>query len=192
MRELERAAKSWQALLQGSEAEKADDYFDQEIMPLSCQRFVSKYQNGKLPHYYGLFVLLETAWQPLALAVAELRPENVHIIATKAGMPQMEKMMRFLPLAPDQYIATLVGSNDAAAVCRVIKKQYDIWESAGHCAMDVTGGRKGMYAAAAMMAAVLDVDAFYVDGSPLPGSEHFLPGSEHLEKLPNPRTLLNF
>ena len=46
--------------------------------------------------------------------------------------------------------------------------------------------------AAAMMAAVLDVDAFYVDGSPLPGSEHFLPGSEHLEKLPNPRTLLNF
>lgn len=179
----------WQAMPRNNPEELAvaDGFFDTELMPLAKEKFCDDAKKCALPTYYGMILMLGTSWQPLALSLAALRPAHAHILCTPETEGLCETLRVFLALPVGGFTHGIVGRSDARAVFRAVRAQYEQWKGSGACAMDITGGTKAMAAAAAMIAAVLDMDIYYVKSRYLPLYRRPLPGSERLERLPNPR-----
>ena len=69
---LEQGIEIWKSLPRNNSDELvvADDYFDNELMPLSLEHFLATQQDKKQKKYYGMMLTLGTSWQPLALSIA--------------------------------------------------------------------------------------------------------------------------
>lgn len=186
---MEEKIAAWQAMPRNSEAElaAADRFFDEALMPLAKEQFCAKTHAMALPTYYGMILTLGTSWQPLALSIAALRPTHAHILCTPETEGLCETVRAFLALPAGKLTHGTVGRSDARAVFRAVRARYEQWKGHGVCAMDITGGTKAMASAAAMIAAVFDMDIYYVESRYLPLYRRPLPGSERLERLPNPR-----
>jgi hypothetical protein len=178
----------WQSMPRNNAEELAvaDGFFDTQLMPLAKEKFCAEAKKGTLPAYYGMILTLGTSWQPLALSIAALRPQYAHILCTAETAPLCEQIRTFLDLSEDYLSHTVVGRSDASAVFAAVRKRHGAWAAHGACAMDITGGTKAMASAAAMIAAVLGIDIYYVESTYLPLYRRPLPGSERLERLPNP------
>lgn len=159
----------------------ADNYYDNELMPRALQYFAHHYGRRQLPKYYGMILIMGSAWEELAFNVGLLSPENIHVICTRERLSQYRQLVQNLQLEEDRCICTTIPDGDMASLYRVIKKQHDIWDSVGRCAIDITGGTLESAPAAAMAAAVLDIDVYRLIvqknselGRHEPGSERML------------------
>ena len=93
---LEEKIKFWKSLPRNNQEELkiADDFFDYELMPLSIKSFLKRQQGTKT--YYGMMLTLGTSWQPLALAVALLKPQKLLVMCTQDTLLQFERLKNFL------------------------------------------------------------------------------------------------
>ncbi len=188
MRELELKVEQWKAMPRGSASDllRADAYFDEVLMPLAAQKFRRHYEEAALPPYYGMFLTVGTSWQPMALSITAIKPQNIGFICTEETQGRIEKIAAFLHLPEKAYDVFLVKRSDAAAIYEVMEKKERQWRQGGRCCADVTGGTKAMASCAAMMAAVLGLDIYYIESAYLSLYRRPMPGSERLERLLNP------
>lgn len=179
----------WQAMPRNDaeEMKAADEYFDTELMPFAQALFIEKYAKAQLPEYYGMVLTLGTSWQPLALSISALKPQQILILLTEETMGQLEKLVGFLGLDDTQYQYILVNRSQAKPIFQAVTDIYQDWCLQGKCCMDITGGTKAMASSAAMIGAVLDFDIYYVESKYLPVYRRPEAGSERLERLDNPK-----
>ena len=183
----------WKAMPRNNEEEltAADTYFDETLMPLSRDKFVADTRNMVNKTYYGVILTLGTSWQPLALSISALKPQRILVLGTEAVRDQMVKLVDFLHLQPTSYEYQLVDRGEPIEIYKYVKTYYDHWHECGNVAVDITGGTKAMASSAAMIAAELNLDVFYVESKYLPLYRRPEPGSEHLQKLMIPKEFFN-
>ena len=178
----------WQSLPRNNQEELAlaDGFFDQELMPLSLELFLEKQASKVKQDYYGMMLTLGTSWQPLALSIALLKPKKILVMCTQDTYPLLEILLSFLHLDRNNVQCTLVDRSSSEDIYLEMKAAYLDWSDKGKLCADITGGTKAMASSAAMMAAVLGMDIYYVESRYLPLYRRPLPGSEELKVLGNP------
>lgn len=189
---LEMGIKEWQSMPRNNaaELEKADNFFDQQLMPMSLEHFLNSQQHIVNENYFSMALTLGTSWQPLALSIALLKPKKILIMGTAETMSLVELLQNFLKLDKDCIQCVVVDRSEPDDIYRAMNDFYECWGSFGKMCVDITGGTKAMASGAAMMAAVLDADIYYVESKYLPVYRRPLPGSEYLKALRNPRKLV--
>lgn len=190
---LEMGIKEWQSMPRNNaaELEKADKFFDQQLMPMSLEHFLNSQQHIVNENYFSMALTLGTSWQPLALSIALLKPKKILIMGTAETMSLVELLQNFLKLDKDCIQCVVVDRSEPDDIYRAMNYFYECWGSFGKMCVDITGGTKAMASGAAMMAAVLDADIYYVESKYLPVYRRPLPGSEYLKVLSNPRKLVH-
>lgn len=184
---LEEKIKFWKSLPRNNQEELkiADDFFDYELMPLSIKSFLKRQQGTKT--YYGMMLTLGTSWQPLALAVALLKPQKLLVMCTQDTLLQFERLKNFLGLQEQQYKLVIVNRSESEDIYEAMRQFYEKWSVAGDICVDITGGTKAMSSSAAMMGALLGIDIYYVESKYLPLYRRPEPGSEYIKQLTNPK-----
>ena len=178
----------WQSLPRNNQEELAvaDGFFDQELMPLSLELFLEKQASKVKEDYYGMMLTLGTSWQPLALSIALLKPKKILVMCTQDTYPLLEILLSFLHLDRNNVQCAFVDRSSSEDIYLEMKAAYLDWSDKGKLCADITGGTKAMASSAAMMAAVLGMDIYYVESRYLPLYRRPLPGSEELKVLGNP------
>lgn len=178
----------WQSLPRNNQEELAvaDGFFDQELMPLSLELFLEKQASKVKQDYYGMMLTLGTSWQPLALSIALLKPKKILVMCTQDTYPLLEILLSFLHLDRNNVQCAFVDRSSSEDIYLEMKAAYLDWSDKGKLCADITGGTKAMASSAAMMAAVLGMDIYYVESRYLPLYRRPLPGSEELKVLGNP------
>lgn len=189
MGKLEEKINCWQSMPRNNrqELQIADDFFDYELMPLSLERFLQTQKTKVKDNYYGMMLTLGTSWQPLALSIAVLHPQKILVMCTKDTYPLLERLKNFLQIKEDLIKCVFVDRSKPDDIYREMKVCYDEWKTFGKICVDITGGTKAMSSSAAMMAAVLGLDIYYVESRYLPLYRRTQPGSEELKILANPQ-----
>ena len=161
----------------------ADNYYREELMPLALKRFARRYENETFPEYYGMILLLGSRWEDLAFNVGLLSPQNIHVICRKEDMPAYRHLVDNLQLEEERCLCTTIPEDGVSALYHVIKKQHDIWDSMGKSAVDITGGDVFTLPAAAMAAAVFDMDVYRLSFESEAKSRKHKPGSERMIRI---------
>ena len=97
---LELGIAKWQSMPRNNKAEMdaADGFFDQQLMPLSLERFLESQSPVVKEEYFSMALSLGTSWQPLALSIALLKPKKILIMGTAETMPLTKVLKGFLKL----------------------------------------------------------------------------------------------
>lgn len=188
-KELELGIQKWQAMPRNNadELEAADSFFDKELMPLSLAHFVDSQKSAAQKEYFSMALTLGTSWQPLALSIAALKPKKILIMGTADTMPLVDVLKNFLHLDAEALQCVVVDRSEPDDIYKAMTAFYKEWSSYGEMCVDITGGTKAMASGAAMMAAVMGTDIYYVESKYLPVYRRPLPGSEYLKALKNPK-----
>lgn len=165
----------------------ADEYFDNQLMPLSRDIFLETQQDKAKGNYYGMILTLGTSWQPLALSISLLKPQKLLIMCTQDTVAQLDKLKAFLKLDDEAYSIAIVDRGTSDDIFKAMRAFYGAYGSNGRFCIDITGGTKAMSSSAAIMAAVLGLDIYYVESKYLPLYRRPEPGSEELKALGNPQ-----
>lgn len=189
---LEKGIIEWKSMPRNNaaELEAADTFFDQQLMPLSLEHFLTSQQHMVQEEYFSMALTLGTSWQPLALSIALLKPKKILIMGTAETMSLVEMLQNFLKLDKDCIQCVVVDRSEPEDIYHAMNDFYEFWGSLGKMCVDITGGTKAMASGAAMMATVLDADIYYVESKYLPVYRRPLPGSEYLKALRSPRKLV--
>lgn len=189
---LEEKIGIWKGMPQDTPEQQlwADNYYDEELMPLALKRFAQRYGRRPLPEYYGMILLLGADWSEVAFQVGLLSPQNIHVICTKDHMTQYRQLVNALQLEEESCLCTTITPGDMASLYRVMKKQHDIWDSVGKSAVDITGGTSESSVAAAMAAAVFGMDVYQLEMLYAPDVVRHEPGTEHMLQIPLPESVL--
>lgn len=188
---LQLLSEKWKSLPRNNEAElvAADDFYQEYIMPLATANFVKAF--GVQGKFYDLmFVTVGTSWQPVALSVLAKKPARVVFFCTPDVMDQVERAITFMASCgyePD-YQVEFIDKADSVPLMKAIQVSYERQKPNQVC-MDITGGTKAMAASAAMMAAQLGIELYYVESKYLPVYRRPEPGSERLVRLVLPQEM---
>ncbi|MBO8169044.1 MAG: TIGR02710 family CRISPR-associated protein [Thermoanaerobacteraceae bacterium] len=187
--ELEEKTRKWSAFPRTTEEERnaAEEYYEQEIMPLLRELFVKREASKLGNRYEALILSLGTSWQPLVLSISAINPKKVLILYTEESRPLLDKVWAMTGLSAAQVETTQVDEQNPLEIYEAVKKAYERWGKPRHIAIDFTGGTKAMSGGCAMAGALIDADLFYV------GYQRYMkdlrrpyPGSEQLVLIPNP------
>ena len=189
---LEQGIEVWKSLPRNNidELRVADDYFDNELMPLSLEHFSATQKDNKQKDYYAMMLTLGTSWQPLALSIALLKPQKILVMCTNDTFKLLDRLKAFLGLNDASVKVVFVDRSESYDIFHAMKDFYDENSAYGNICADITGGTKAMSSSAAMMAAVLGMDIYYVESRYLPLYRRPLPGSEEIKALGNPKSIL--
>lgn len=172
------------------EIKAADCFYNDNIMPLSMQKFLDNYAE-EAGIYELMFVTVGTSWQPVALSILAKQPKIVVFMATIDVEQEIAEALDFMAKQNynlQNYEVKIVDKAHSEDIINCIKNAYTRYSPNKVC-IDITGGTKAMVAAAAMISADLDIDIFYVESNYLPVFRHPEPGSERLVKLARPQDL---
>ena len=185
---LQNKIEQWKAMPRnnGLELTLADKFFDEILMPLSLKKFVDGELAKRWDAYDGMVLTLGTSWQPLALSISALHPQQVLVLGTEDTEKYFWQLQSFLGSANGNIEWRQV---DRARVDDIYKACLQ-WQRNNQgmikvCA-DITGGTKAMVSGLAMYAAKANWDIFYVESKYLPLYRRPEPGSEMLVKLQVP------
>ncbi len=167
----------------------ADNYYDAELMPMAQAHFKNHYAAEK-KDYYGIFLLMGSAWELSTFTVSLFEPQNVHIFCRKEQALQVKLLQKNLGLDEGSLCCTYIQGEDVSSLYRVMKKQHDIWDSVGRSAIDITGGTATIAAAAAMAATYLDIDVYRIESQYLAKYHHHDPGTEKLCAIPSVQSVI--
>ena len=168
----------------------ADNYYNDELIPLAQEAFCTRHAQLALPEYYGLFVLLGPAREQAAFVARLLEPQNLQVICLQDYRAQYRQLVEHLGWDEERCLCTTVSRGDAASVYRVLHKQQAIWESMGRSAIDYTGGGQFLRLAAAQAAGCMGIDGYCLQVRYLEAQHRHLPGTEKLVTLPNVQAVL--
>lgn len=189
---LTKKTEIWKAMPRNNAAELAlaDKFFDEELMPISLKMFAEKHSVHIKPEYDGMVLTLGTSWQPLALSISFLKPKKILFLCTPETLPQLDILVKFLNLPKECFACAHVGRSDSSLIYDTMFKWSKEFGAECRLCADITGGTKAMASAAAMMAAMLGMDIFYVESRYLPLYRRPEPGSEYLKQLENPQNFI--
>lgn len=191
-RRIEELGRQWKEMPRNNAEEimVADSFYNENIMPLSAQKFLSEYRNSD-EKYNLMFVTVGTSWQPIALSIMAKNPAKVIFLATEGVKKDIDIALKFmaeqgLPLS--EYETVIVDKAESRPLLMAVRNAY-ILENPKKACFDITGGTKSMAAAAGMIAAFYNMDIYYVESNYLPVYRHPEPGSEIMVKLDRPQDL---
>lgn len=185
---LSERTRIWKSMPRGSEAarKEAEDFYDQEIMPLLSEVFTYR-ERSKVRKQYDLLILsLGFSYQPLALCISILKPRRVLFLPSPDTREFMDLVIETTKLKPSQYTYREVDPANTADIYQAVKEVYEEWGRPANVAVDPTGGTKAMAAGIAMAGVMIGADLVYVNSKYSPALRRPEPGSEHLTYLVNP------
>ena len=183
--------EEWKSLPRNnsSEIHNADEFYDVHLFPLVADKFFMENANEAQQECDLMFVTIGTSWQPVALSIGSQKPKKTVFLYAEGVKSQADKVIQYLKLEPKQYDIFMVDKADSELLMRQVEKSYVEAGRPNSCCFDVTGGTKAMAAGAAMIAAKLNIDIFYVESNYLPVFRHPEPGSEKFIRLLRPQDL---
>ncbi|MDA8333974.1 MAG: TIGR02710 family CRISPR-associated CARF protein [Peptococcaceae bacterium] len=181
--------------LEGSEAKR---FLDETVFPLVIAKVVPEERarhglEGNDVRYPFMILTLGMSPQPLVLSLLIWRPRKVLLLVTAESRRFVEWVRRHTQrdLAWENVDVREVGDGDPARLYQEIMDAYERWGRPAMGAIDITGGKKGMGAAAAQASTILGFDVLYVDYARyLPDKRLPEPGTEYLTVLPNPLSVM--
>lgn len=179
--------EQWRAMPRSSAAgiAAADEYYDRVILPAAAEEFIRAYQNDET-HYENMFLTLGTSWQPLALSIMLHSPRRAVFLGTEDVAPEVEKIIGFIDNPALEYSVEIVDKGSSEKLLKRTAEIYTELADRESTCFDITGGTKAMVAAAAMMAAKLGLDVYYIESRFIPLLRRPEPFSERLVKLEKP------
>jgi len=169
-----------------SDWEKANDYYDNEIMELIIEEFLAKDENKFEEDYDYLIVTVGQSYQPIVLSILALQPKNVLFLVTRTTKKELDKIFNFIDLKFSQCYTKMVDKASPIDVYQKIKELYDDLVEPIKLAVDFTGGTKSMSTGAAMAGSLIGADVFYITSKYLRQFRAAEPGTERLAKIENP------
>jgi len=176
------------------EGREAKEFLDEIVFPAEAAKVVREERaryglEGKDTPYPHMILTLGMSPQPLVLSLLIWRPRKVLLLVTAQSRSYVEWVRRHTEkeLAWENVDVREVGDGDPARLYQEIMDAYERWGRPAHGAIDITGGKKGMGAAAAQAATIIGFAVLYVDYARyLPDKRLPEPGTEYLTVLPNP------
>lgn len=186
---LKEMTKQWEALERKTVEQRlaADKFYDEHLMKLIEQDFIRRNKSIVMEKVEDLVVSVGTSYEPIVLSIALFQPKRILFLYTERSAPTLNKIIHYCELEADGYEKRRVNEIDPMDIYREVKSAYLAWNRPARMYIDFTGGTKTMSAAAALAAAMVDVQMVYV------GSDDYLvdfrkpnPGSEKLVYIENP------
>lgn len=187
--ELKERGVRWQNWPRLSEEERnqAEDYYNQEVMPLLIDVFTARERSRANKKYGGMILSLGTSYEPLVLSIMALQPERACFLFTDASRRYLDPVIKLTGLAPSRYESRKVDKDNPLQIYQAIKDVYREWGRPENVAVDFTGGTKSMSGGSAMAGGLIGADMVYVASNEyIANLRRPFPGSEHLEFIPNP------
>ncbi len=175
---------SWKELIEADNLNAASEFYENKLFGDVISTFC-KNEKKYLNQYDVLISLVGFSPEPLILTIMALKPAYIYFLVTDDARNSINKIIDTIGYLPSQYQQNIVESSSSDDVYEQIYSA--VKKSKGNLAIDITGGKKAMVGGAAIAAAFLGCDLFYVDFHKyLKNIRKPLPGSEYLNKLTNP------
>lgn len=184
---LDQMTEKWMQMERNTpeQIEKANNFYDETIMPLIEEDYISR--NNVEEEIQYLIVSVGTSCEPIILNIKLFHPEKILFLYTTEAESTLDKIVSYTRLLPSSYEKCKVSPVESAGCYQAIKRCYLEWGRPKKIYIDFTGGTKAMSTAAAMAGTFINVQVVYV------GNTHFLkslrkpkPGSETLYHITNP------
>lgn len=190
--ELQKITQEWMELERKTSKQRqvAEMFYEEKLMSLVVAEFQKNNKNALKEKVDYLIISVGVAYEPLVLSIKYFQPRRILFLYTELTEDTLNKVVRHCSLEAAQYEKHRVHETDPIDIYREIKQAYLSWGKPEKLYIDFTGGTKAMSAAAAMAAAMIDVQMVYI------GTEQYLadfrkpyPGSERLYYIDNPLTV---
>mgnify|MGYP002584523639 FL=1 len=190
--ELQKITQEWMELERKTSKQRqvAETFYEEKLMSLVVAEFQKNNKNALKENVDYLIISVGVAYEPLVLSIKYFQPRRILFLYTELTEDTLNKVVRHCSLEAAQYEKHRVHETDPIDIYREIKQAYLSWGKPEKLYIDFTGGTKAMSAAAAMAAAMIDVQMVYI------GTEQYLadfrkpyPGSERLYYIDNPLTV---
>jgi CRISPR-associated protein (Cas_Cas02710) len=181
---------------EGSPSEQATRFRLTEMFPEIIER-ARKNSAARMPPHVDLLVSL-SGFSPATtiLAFELVRPERLFVISSQATEDSIDVIHDQLVLGrrirASHFRHEPCDGTDPLAIYRLVKQQVGALSSNGRrlsAMIDITGGKKVMSAAAALVAWQLDLRLCYIDSRYDGEMRQPIPGTERLLILDNPTTI---
>ena len=161
-----------------------DFYFDQLLPAIAAQLDARNAVDPRAERLDGLASLVGMSPQTTVLAAELLRPRSLLLVSSGAG-DSLERICAWFarrpaPLRPQFVCAAQCAPTDSAAIIRAIRAWRAELGPNATSAIDATGGRKSMSAAAGMLAATDGIGLAYLESDYCAALRSAVPGSEQL------------
>lgn len=190
--ELKKITQEWMELERKTSKQRqvAELFFEEKLMALVVAEFIKSNKNALKEKVDYLIISVGVAYEPLILSIKLFDPKKILFLYTELTAETLNKVVKYCGLEAVRYEKHQVHETDPMDIYREIKQAYLSWGRPEKMYIDFTGGTKAMSAAAAMAAAMIDVQMVYI------GTEQYLadfrkpyPGSEKLYFIENPLTV---
>ena len=188
--EFDKFVKEWKGMSYNSSDEKAaaSTFYDEHIFPYVKKAFINNPTNRQDKKYDGLILPLGYSPEPLILSILAIDPKRVGLLYTQETERLLQRIQDETQLRFDRLYKRKIDGSSTVDVYTAIMELYEEWERPANLAVDITGGKKSMVGGAAMAAAALGADIYYVDNTKFTQGKPE-PGSEYLSLLDNPYTV---
>ena len=166
--------------------ETADNFYNQEIMPLVEEDYISRNRNKVDAAIKYLIVSVGNSCEPIILNIRLFQPEKIMFLCTKDSEHTLNQVVSYAQLLPDCYEKCMVIPVESDRCYQAIKRCYTEWGRPQKICIDFTGGTKAMSTAAAMAGSFANIQVVYVGSTWNPKLRKPIPGSETLYYISNP------
>ena len=166
---------------------EASDFYDQNIFPAVKDVFISKHRPEK--QYEGLILTVGFSPEPLILSIHAIQPTRIGLLYTPETKGLLWRIQDdTASICNNVDLCEIDGTNPNGIYETIWELRFsENWQEFENIAVDITGGKNSMAAGAALAAAVIPADIYYVDTSNyLPELRVPEPGSEYLKRLESP------
>lgn len=172
---LDENVKKWIGLAKKDKS-GADKFYYDQIFPEVSDKFA---QNYRLKDYDYLISLVGFSERPVIFSLLAIKPKNVLFLFTEETKDKIPFILEKVNLSLSLIEKVKISANSEDEIHKVIS-QFAGDKDKSKILIDITGGKKSMIGAAAQIAALLRIDAGYIDGEyihdlrqPKPGTEYF-------------------
>ncbi len=182
-------SEEWKSMPRNNtdEIKAADDFYNEYLLPLVAEKFLQRYADEE--RHELMYLTIGSSWQPIALSILLHQPKKVIFLSTEGVRREVDAAVAYLGDRMPEYDVHIVDKGDSKKMLTIVADTFDEHGKPTDCCFDITGGTKAMSAAAAMIAAHLDIKIFYIESNYLPVYRHPEPGSEKIVAICRPQDL---
>lgn len=187
--ELKKKTSEWMKLerMTIKQRQLAEEFYEKELMKLIEKDFILRNKSNVEEDAEYFVVSVGTSYEPIVLNISLFKPKHILFLYTSKTEETLNKIVKYCELEPSVYHKRPVSETNPLDIYKEIKHSYLEWNRPKKMFIDFTGGTKAMSAAAAMAAAMINIQLVYV------GTDDYLvdfrkpnPGSETLYYIANP------
>lgn len=162
--ELKKVTQEWMELERKTSKQRqvAELFYEEKLMSLVVAEFTKSNKNMLREKVDYLIISVGVSYEPLVLSIKLFAPKRILFLYTELTAETLNKVVKYCALEAVQYEKHQVHETDPMDIYREIKQAYLLWGRPEKLYIDFTGGTKAMSAAAAMAAAMIDVQMVYI------------------------------